>query len=77
MAEIAELAGNLLAELYNAKEDARLGLITPEQHKRRIETIRGRREAAQRERDLFAGDPRLFYDITPEQRLRIHAGAAA
>jgi hypothetical protein len=49
MAEISEFAGNLLAELYDAREDARVGLITPEEHLQRIAMIRRRREAARQE----------------------------
>ena len=37
--EVAEAAGNLLAELYNAREDYRLGFITMAQFRDKMQTI--------------------------------------
>jgi hypothetical protein len=52
----AELAGNLLCELFNTKEDLRQGLISAETALARIRVIRERRLAAQRE---FQPQPEL------------------
>lgn len=55
--ELAEMAGNLKAELLNVQEDMRVRSITPQEALRRIGIIRARRQAGQREAEMAARPP--------------------